>query len=105
MLVIVVFHCDLPPNGGFVALDAFFVISGYVIGGLLLREKLTTGRIRFGEFYLRRVRRLLPALALMLVVVSVLSALLESPFLSQRAHVPGRGLRLRVSCESRAVPH
>ncbi len=84
MLIIVAFHCDLPPTGGFVALDAFFVISGYVIGGLLLREKLMHGRIRFAHFYMRRVRRLLPALALMLVVVAVLSALLESPIVSQR---------------------
>lgn len=84
MLTIVAFHCDLPPTGGFVALDAFFVISGYVIALLLLREKRDTGQILIGEFYIRRVRRLLPALAVMLVITAALSALLESPFTSQR---------------------
>ncbi len=84
MLIIVLFHVDLPPLGGFVALDAFFVISGYVIGGLLIREKLERGRVDFGNFYLRRVRRLLPALALMLVVTAILSAVFESPLTSQR---------------------
>ena len=84
MLTIVIFHCDLPPTGGFVALDSFFVISGYVIGGLLIREMAATGRIRFSNFYLRRIRRLMPALAVMLVVVALMSAMLESPFTSQR---------------------
>ena len=84
MLAIVIYHCDLPPTGAFVGIDAFFVISGYVITGLLLREVSSTGRIRLGAFYLRRIRRLLPALALMLIVVAALSALFESPLTGQR---------------------
>ena len=84
MLIIVIYHCDLPPTGAFVALDVFFVISGYVIAGQLLREKESTGHIRFSDFYLRRVRRLLPALSLMLVVTAALSALVESPLTGQR---------------------
>ena len=102
MLVIVAFHCDLPPGGGFVALDAFFVVSGFVIAGLLLRELGATGGVRFGEFYLRRIRRLLPALALMLVVVSLASVLVESPFLTQRS--TGRvGLYATVSLANLAL--
>ena len=84
VVIIVLFHCDLPLTGGFVAVDAFFVISGYVIAGLLLREKRATGRISFSKFYVRRVRRLLPVLTVMLVVVAALSLVLESPLTGQR---------------------
>jgi len=84
VVIIVLFHCNLPPTGGFVAVDAFFVISGYVIAGMLLREKRATGRISFSNFYVRRVRRLLPALTVMLVVVAALSLVLESPLADQR---------------------
>lgn len=53
--------------GGFVGVDIFFVISGYLITTLLLREHAGTGRIDFAAFYARRARRLLPALLAMLV--------------------------------------
>lgn len=61
---------DLVP-GGFLGVDAFFVLSGYLITGLLLAERTTTGRIDLPAFWGRRLRRLLPALLLLLVVVSV----------------------------------
>lgn len=48
-------------GGGFVGVDIFFVISGFLIGGILWSELAGTGRIRLGRFYLRRVRRLAPA--------------------------------------------
>lgn len=48
--------------GGFVGVDIFFVISGFLITGILVREHERTGRIDLAEFYARRVRRLLPAL-------------------------------------------
>ena len=55
--------------GGFLGVDAFFVLSGFLITSLLLTEHGGTGRIRLGAFWLRRARRLLPALLLVLVFV------------------------------------
>lgn len=52
--------------GGFVGVDVFFVISGYLITSLLRDELAADGRIRLGKFYVRRIRRLFPALALVL---------------------------------------
>jgi peptidoglycan/LPS O-acetylase OafA/YrhL len=65
--------------GGFVGVDVFFVLSGYLISGLLLTELDATGRIAFAGFYARRLRRLLPALALMLVGTGLAAWLLLSP--------------------------
>lgn len=56
--------------GGFVGVDVFFVISGFLITGLLVRETETTGRLSLAGFYARRAKRLLPAAALVLVVTA-----------------------------------
>jgi peptidoglycan/LPS O-acetylase OafA/YrhL len=64
------------PSGGFVGVDVFFVISGFLITGLLLREHERTGKISFVHFYRNRVKRILPAAALVLVVTVVASFLL-----------------------------
>ncbi|WP_461471152.1 acyltransferase family protein [Microbacterium sp. HJ5] len=58
---------------GFVGVDVFFVISGFLITSLLLREHDASGRIRLGEFWKRRARRLAPAMALVLTVCSTLA--------------------------------
>lgn len=66
---VIVFH--LWPDaagGGFIGVDLFFVISGYLITTLLMREHAATGSLRLGRFWLRRARRLLPALALVLIL-------------------------------------
>ena len=60
--------------GGFVGVDVFFVLSGYLITALLAREWAANGRIDFTAFYARRARRLLPALVAMLLVVMLLLA-------------------------------
>jgi peptidoglycan/LPS O-acetylase OafA/YrhL len=78
VLLVIVFHGGLPLPAGFVGVDVFFVISGFVITGLILRQ-LDAGRFSLVEFYVRRIKRLLPALILMLIIVLVLSFLLESP--------------------------
>jgi peptidoglycan/LPS O-acetylase OafA/YrhL len=74
---VVVFHLDfsLAP-GGFLGVDVFFVISGFLITNMLATEILTTGGLRLGRFYLRRARRLLPTVLAFLAVVSVASAAL-----------------------------
>jgi peptidoglycan/LPS O-acetylase OafA/YrhL len=79
VLSVIAFHADLPVPGGFTGVDIFFVISGFVITQLILREH-AAGTFRFGRFYARRAQRLLPALALMIVIVFVISLLVQSPF-------------------------
>lgn len=67
--LVVTYHLFAPVlPGGFIGVDVFFVISGFLITSLLLREHGATDRIRIGEFWRRRARRLLPALALVLTV-------------------------------------
>ncbi|HEY7464339.1 MAG TPA: acyltransferase family protein [Candidatus Limnocylindria bacterium] len=65
--------------GGFLGVDLFFVLSGFLISTLLMREHAATGRIALSEFWLRRARRLLPALFLVIAAVAV-AALWSSPF-------------------------
>jgi len=73
-------HAGLPfATGGYIGVDVFFVISGFLITGLLMRELQRTGRISFREFYARRVRRLMPMAALVLVFIAVMSWILYSP--------------------------
>lgn len=66
--------------GGFLGVDLFFVLSGYLITGLLLDEHSATGRIDILAFWLRRARRLLPALFFMLAAVAVWISANASPF-------------------------
>ena len=77
--LVVAFHAGLPLRGGYVGVDVFFVISGFVITGMLSAEHARTGTIGFVAFYSRRVRRILPALAVTVAVVAVLAAFLLNP--------------------------
>ncbi|PYC66360.1 acyltransferase [Streptomyces tateyamensis] len=80
LLAVLAFHAAIPHlAGGFVGVDVFFVISGYLITGQLLREATASGRIRLAEFYSRRARRLLPSAALVLAVVALAGAWLTAP--------------------------
>jgi peptidoglycan/LPS O-acetylase OafA/YrhL len=66
--LVLVFHAfGAPLSGGFVGVDVFFVISGFLITDILVREHSTTGRVSILRFYGRRVRRILPASALVVV--------------------------------------
>ncbi len=77
ILLVVGYHVGLPGfAGGFVGVDIFFAISGYLITRLLFRELGQTGRVDWGAFYARRIRRLLPAA---LVLIAFLLA--AAPFL------------------------
>lgn len=77
VISVVLFHVwpGLVP-GGFVGVDVFFVISGYLITGLLYRELRETGRISLLKFYERRIKRLLPAATLVLIAVALAMPLL-----------------------------
>ncbi|MFE5997176.1 acyltransferase family protein [Streptomyces sp. NPDC056454] len=80
VLAVLAFHAEIPGlAGGFVGVDVFFVISGYLITGLLAREAISTGRIRLGDFFSRRARRLLPSAAVVLAAVAVAGAWLTVP--------------------------
>ena len=83
VLLVVTYHSGVPLPGGFTGVDVFFVISGFVITELILRKQETTG-FRFREFYARRMRRLLPALALVITLTAIAAIFLESPFGPQR---------------------
>ena len=61
---VVLYHAGIPGiAGGFIGVDIFFVISGFLITGLLWREVAATNTVRLGRFYGARARRLLPAAA------------------------------------------
>ncbi|WP_306215369.1 acyltransferase family protein [Actinoplanes sp. RD1] len=80
VLLVVAYHCGLPfVSGGYVGVDVFFVISGFLITGLLLREVHSSGRISLPRFYARRAMRLLPASALVVVATVAAAALWLPP--------------------------
>lgn len=72
-------HLTDRPAGGFLGVDVFFVVSGFLITGLLLREHRTTGRIALVAFAIRRIVRLAPASFLVLLATVVLSVFVFSP--------------------------
>lgn len=80
VLSVVLYHFGFPLKGGFVGVDVFFVISGFLIGGILWREYDSTGRIRLKNFYIRRFRRLAPAFFGMVAVTAVLGWAILLPF-------------------------
>ena len=78
VLTVIGFHegaSGLP--GGFLGVDIFFVLSGFLITDLLIARYDRTGRLHLADFWTRRARRLLPALAVMLVVVTAAAAVIE----------------------------
>ncbi|WP_343577292.1 acyltransferase family protein [Mycobacterium sp.] len=77
VVAVVLFHAQVPGvGGGFVGVDVFFVISGFLITGLLWRETSTTGTVKLSRFYGARARRLLPASATVGVITMIASAAL-----------------------------
>ena len=68
-LPVVLFHANIAPfTGGYIGVDVFFVISGYLITTILLKN-LGGGSLSLGRFYERRARRILPALFVMVLVI------------------------------------
>lgn len=81
VMLVVLCHAGVPAlQGGFVGVDVFFVLSGYLITGLLLTEYQERGAIHYSTFIVRRLRRLLPALAVMLMGILALGSLLLSGY-------------------------
>ncbi len=80
IILVVGHHAGVPwLTGGYVGVDVFFVISGYLITGLLLQEIASNGRVGLLDFYSRRLRRLLPALLFMVACTMFASAILLAP--------------------------
>lgn len=74
IVAVVLYHAGVPQvSGGFVGVDLFFVLSGFLITGMLVRELEQTGHIRLREFWARRVRRLLPAATSVLILTALVS--------------------------------
>ncbi|MAP77437.1 MAG: acyltransferase family protein [Pseudomonadota bacterium] len=79
VLPVVLFHLGVAPfSGGFVGVDVFFVISGFLITSIVYREHLA-GHFSYARFYERRIRRLFPALAVMLVLTGIVAWFLLLP--------------------------
>ena len=72
VMLVVLNHAGVPGvPGGYVGVDVFFVISGFLITGLLIHEAERTGRVSIRGFYMRRARRILPAAMLTLVAIDI----------------------------------
>lgn len=84
VLLVVIYHTGFALPGGFVGVDMFFVISGFVITQVLLREYEETGKISLSNFYARRARRLIPALSVVTIFTLLISLVAMSPFGEQQ---------------------
>ena len=81
VLAVVFYHFAVPGfRGGFVGVDIFFVISGFLIGGILWRDQSEDGRLSLARFYLRRIRRLAPAYFTMAAISLIVAFFLLLPF-------------------------
>ncbi len=78
ILPVLSFHAGLGASGGFIGVDIFFVISGYLIAGLILKD-LDLGKFSIFEFWERRIRRILPAVAVVALATLAIGALLFLP--------------------------
>lgn len=79
VIAVLIYHARLPIGSGYLGVDVFFVISGYVIARSLLRSWAEKGTFRLRDFYLRRVKRLLPALLAVVILTVPLLTITASP--------------------------
>lgn len=87
ILLVMGIHADLPfVRGGFIGVDIFFVLSGFLIASLLIQEWDTHGRLHMGAFYARRLLRLAPALLALIVGFNLLVALFHPVTLPRSLH-------------------
>ena len=112
VLLVLIAHAGVPGfGGGFLGVDVFFVVSGFLITGLLVREVRNTGTVSIAGFYARRARRILPAATVLLVVTVGIAALFQTlpienqpPATTAFAEV-GHFLARYVSGKSESVYH
>ena len=98
VLLVMLYHAGLPVfGGGFVGVDVFFVLSGFLITGLIVRELRASGTVRLPAFYARRARRLLPAAMVALAATVVASALFLPPLRVSDVAGDGAAAALYVS--------
>ncbi len=80
VVLVVLFHAGVPGfSGGYIGVDVFYVLSGFFITGLLIRELEANRRISFSKFYARRFKRLIPASALVLAATIVAGGFIVAP--------------------------
>jgi len=97
VVAVVLYHAGIPGvSGGYIGVDIFFVISGFLITGLLWREITTTETVALGRFYGARARRLLPAAATVGVVTAIASAAVLPPLQARSVFVDGIASALYV---------
>jgi peptidoglycan/LPS O-acetylase OafA/YrhL len=97
VIAVVLYHAGIPGvAGGFIGVDVFFVISGFLITGLLWREATATNTVRLGRFYGARARRLLPAAATVGVVTAAVAAAVLPPLQARGVFVDGIASALYV---------
>jgi len=97
VVAVLLFHLGVPwTTGGFVGVDAFFVLSGFLITGLLIREHERTGRISLPAFYARRVRRILPAALVTIAVTVTVAAFVLAPLDVPEVTLDGAAAALSV---------
>src|SRR5688500_10705078 len=76
VLLVVLEHAGVGViSGGYIGVDVFFVVSGFLITQILVREASASGKVSLAKFYSRRARRILPASTLVLLVTSLVAAL------------------------------
>src|SRR5687768_4596732 len=95
ILGVLLFHTGHLP-GGFLGVDLFFALSGYLITDLLLREISATGTVSLVAFWGRRIRRLLPALAVMLAAVALVVRAVGPPDLVRTTRSDGPWVQLNL---------
>jgi peptidoglycan/LPS O-acetylase OafA/YrhL len=80
VLLVLAYHARVPGlTGGYIGVDVFYVVSGFLITGLIVRELQATGRVDLPAFYARRARRLLPAALVVIAVTVLVSAIVLPP--------------------------
>ena len=80
VLSVVAYHSGLPIHGGFLGVDVFFAISGYVISQAIFNDATSSGGFKLRAFFARRINRLIPLLTLVNIFIMVFAVLLLSPF-------------------------
>jgi peptidoglycan/LPS O-acetylase OafA/YrhL len=97
IIAVVLYHAGIPGStGGYIGVDVFFVISGFLITGLLWREVTTTNSVALARFYAARARRLLPAAAAVGIVTAATAAVVLPPLQARGVLLDGIASALYV---------